>query len=42
VKYIQNKILQDLSSTVTVNKLLSKTKKVIAVLEIYSFLAMVN
>ena len=38
----KNKILQDLCSTVTVNRLLSKTKKVTAVLEVFSFLAMVH
>ena len=38
----KNKVLQDLCSAVTVNKLLSKIKKVTGVLEIFSFLAMVN
>jgi len=38
----KNKISQDLCSTGTVNKHTIKTKKVTAVLEIFSFLAMVN
>jgi len=38
----KNKISQDLCTVVTVNKHTIKDKKVIAVLEIFSFLAMVN
>jgi len=38
----KNKILQDICSTVTVDKHTIKDQKVTAVLEIFSFLAMVN